>query len=78
MIDDVVLAHDSPELLRWFKEEFTGAGGFNATHKGKLDWFLGMAVDQHSDNSITGGPPSAPHPIQARGSTQGICGGAAA
>ena len=52
-VDDVVLAHDSPELLRWFKEEFTGAGGFNATHKGKLDWFLGMAVDQHSDNSIT-------------------------
>ena len=52
-VDDVVLAHDSPELLRWFTNEFTGPGGFNAMHKGKLSWFLGMAVDQHNDGSIT-------------------------
>ena len=52
-VDDVVLAHDSPELLRWFTEKFTGDGGFNATHKGKLDWFLGMAVDHHRDGSVT-------------------------
>ena len=52
-VDDVVLAHDKPELLRWFAEKFTGEGGFNATHKGKLDWFLGMAVDHHRDGSIT-------------------------
>ena len=52
-VDDVVLAHDSPELLRWFTAKFTGVGGFNATHKGKLDWFLGMGVDHHSDGSIT-------------------------
>ena len=52
-VDDVVLAHDSPELLRWFTAKFTGVGGFNATHKGKLDWFLGMGVDHHGDGSIT-------------------------
>ena len=52
-VDDVVLAHNSPELLRWFTEKFTGDGGFNATHKGKLDWFLGMAVDHRRDGSIT-------------------------
>ena len=52
-VDDVVLAHDSPELLSWFTHKFTGPDGFNASHLGKLKWFLGMAVDQHSDGSIT-------------------------
>ena len=52
-VDDVVLAHDSPELLSWFTRKFTGPDGFNASHLGKLKWFLGMAVDQHSDGSIT-------------------------
>ena len=52
-VDDVVLAHNSPKLLEWFTAKFTGVGGFNATHKGKLDWFLGMGVDHHSDGSIT-------------------------
>ena len=52
-VDDVVLAHDSPELMSWFTRKFTGPDGFNASHLGKLKWFLGMAVDQHSDGSIT-------------------------
>ena len=52
-VDDVVLAHDSPELLSWFTHKFAGPDGFNASHLGKLKWFLGMAVDQHSDGSIT-------------------------
>lgn len=52
-VDDVIVAHDSPELLSWFQREFTGPRGFNAKHLGKLSWFLGMAVDQHSDSSVT-------------------------
>ena len=52
-VDDVIVAHDSPALLSEFKSEFTGEGGFNASHLGKLSWFLGVAVDQHSDGSVT-------------------------
>ena len=52
-VDDVIVAHDSSELLRWFTSEFTGPKGFNAKHLGKLSWFLGMAVDQHSNHTIT-------------------------
>ena len=52
-VDDVIVAHNSPELLSWFKREFTGPNGFNSKHLGKLSWFLGMAVDQHSDHAIT-------------------------
>jgi len=52
-VDDVVVAHNSPDLLSWFTREFTGPKGFNAKHLGKLSWFLGMAVDQHKDHSIT-------------------------
>ena len=52
-VDDVIVAHDSPELLAEFKTGFTGAGGFNASHLGKLSWFLGIAIDQHKDCSIT-------------------------
>ena len=42
-----------PALLSWFKDKFTGPGGFNAKHLGKLSWFLGMAIDQHADLSVT-------------------------
>ena len=52
-VDDVIVAHDSPDLLGWFQREFTGPNGFNAKHLGNLSWFLGMAVDQHTDSSIT-------------------------
>ena len=52
-VDDIIAAHNSPSMLAWFKEEFTGSRGFNATHLGKLSWFLGMAVDQAPDFSIT-------------------------
>ena len=52
-VDDVIVAHNSPELLSWFKREFTGPNGFNSKHIGKLSWFLGMAVDQHTDHAIT-------------------------
>ena len=52
-VDDIIAAHNSPSMLAWFKEEFTGSRGFNATHLGTLSWFLGMAVDQAPDSSIT-------------------------
>ena len=52
-VDDVILCHDSPELLSWFTREFTGDKGFNAKHLGKLQWFLGMAIDQHTDHAVT-------------------------
>ena len=52
-VDDVVVAHNSLAQLRWFMEEFTGRQGFRSKHLGKLSWFLGMAVDQHADHSIT-------------------------
>ena len=52
-VDDVLVAHDKSGVLDQFTKQFLGPGGFNATHKGKLSWFLGMAVDQHSDHSIT-------------------------
>ena len=52
-VDDVILAHNSPELLSWFTREFTGTGGFNAKYLGKLEYFLGVAVDQHTDRSVT-------------------------
>ena len=52
-VDDVVVAHNDSHLLSWFASEFTGPNGFNAKHLGKLSWFLGMAVDQCADHSIT-------------------------
>ena len=52
-VDDLIVAHDSPALLSEFTAQFTGAGGFNASHLGPLSWFLGMAVDQHKDGSVT-------------------------
>ena len=52
-VDDVIVCYDSPGQLSWFTREFMGRGGFNATHSGKLKWFLGVAVDQHTDHSVT-------------------------
>ena len=52
-VDDVIVAHNSPELLSRFTREFTGVGGFNAKYLGKLKYFLGVAVDQNKDCSVT-------------------------
>ena len=51
-VDDIILAHKNVDLNEFVKG-FCGPGGFNSKHLGKLSWFLGMAVDQHEDGSIT-------------------------
>ena len=51
-VDDIILAHKNSDL-DWFIKEFTGPNGFDAKHLGKLSWFLGQAVDQHEDYSIS-------------------------
>ena len=52
-VDDVIVGHNNEELLKWFTHKFTGEGGFRAKHLGKLSWFLGIAVDQSSDLTVT-------------------------
>ena len=54
-VDDIVVAHNSPAMLKWFTDKFTGDGGFRAKHLGKLSWFLGMAIDQSRDYSVSVG-----------------------
>ena len=51
-VDDIILAHKGVNLDDFIKA-FTGPGGFNAKHIGKLDWFLGMGIDQHDDYSVS-------------------------
>ena len=52
-VDDIIVAHNDSKLLAWFTKRFTGEGGFKAKHLGSLSWFLGMAIDVHSDHSIS-------------------------
>ena len=51
-VDDIILAHKGVDLNDFIKA-FTGPDGFNAKHLGKLNWFLGMGIDQHEDYSVT-------------------------
>ena len=51
-VDDIVVAHRGIPL-DWFIKGFTGPKGFNSKHLGKLNWFLGIAVDKHDNGSIT-------------------------
>ena len=51
-VDDIILAHKNVDINDFIKE-FCGPGGFNSKHLGKLNWFLGMGIDQHDDGSIT-------------------------
>jgi hypothetical protein len=51
-VDDIIFAHNDEKLLEWFKTEFSKR--FRAKHLGKLNWFLGMGIDQDpTDYSIT-------------------------
>ena len=43
-------AHNGIDF-EWFKDEFSK--GFRSKHLGKLDWFLGIGIDQAEDYSIT-------------------------
>ena len=49
-VDDIILAHDH-KGFEWFKTSFTKR--FTSKHLGNLDWFLGIAVDQHDDYTVS-------------------------
>jgi len=52
-VDDIIVSHNGPKHLEWFKSEFTGPNGFRAKHVGSLSWFLGVEVIQHEDFTVT-------------------------
>ena len=56
-VDDILCAYSSNDTLNWFKRGFIGSesnpDGFRARHMGPAHYFLGMAIDQHSDFSIS-------------------------
>ena len=49
-VDDLVVAWRGKALFDDFKTQFLGA--FRATYLGKLDWFLGMGIDQDKDFGV--------------------------
>lgn len=49
-VDDLVVAWRGQQLFDEFKTKFLKA--FRASHLGKLDWFLGMGIDQNEDFSV--------------------------
>lgn len=49
-VDDIIVAHNR-KRFEWFKDTFTKK--FRSKHLGKLSWFLGMAIDQSEDFSIS-------------------------
>jgi hypothetical protein len=49
-VDDLVVAWRGDAEFAKFKQKFLDA--FRATHLGKLDWFLGMGIDQHDDYTV--------------------------
>ena len=56
-VDDLLCAVSSKKTLEWFQSQFIktdeNPGGFYAKYLGPLHFFLGMAVDQHADYSIS-------------------------
>ena len=56
-MDDLLCAVSSKKTLEWFQSQFIktdeNPGGFYAKYLGPLHFFLGMAVDQHADYSIS-------------------------
>ena len=49
-VDDIIVAYNDTDTYERFKREFTSR--FNSKDLGKLQWFLGMSVDQHVDSSV--------------------------
>ena len=49
-VDDIIVAHDH-KGFDWFKTSFTKR--FTSKHLGRLNWFLGIGVDQHNDYSVS-------------------------
>jgi transposase InsO family protein len=49
-VDDLIVAYKGDNLYSSFVKQFMAR--FKASDPKKLDWFLGMAIDQHEDYSI--------------------------
>ena len=56
-VDDILCASSSPGALAWFSSNFLfseqNQDGFYGKHLGKVNYFLGMAIDQFDDYSIS-------------------------
>ena len=56
-VDDLLCATSSPGTFDWFSSNFlfsdTNPDGFYGKHLGKVSYFLGMAIDQYDDCSIS-------------------------
>ena len=56
-VDDLLCACSSPDTFAWFSSLFlhsdTNPDGFYGKHLGKVNYFLGMAIDQYDDYSIS-------------------------
>ena len=57
-VDDIIIAFRGQDFYNKFVTEFKGnkdgsvKGYFKATDPHRLEWFLGMAIDQHEDYSV--------------------------
>ena len=56
-VDDILCACSKPETFKWFSSLFlhsdTNPHGFYGKHLGKVNYLLGMAIDQYDDYSIS-------------------------
>ena len=56
-VDDLLCATSNQATFQWFYRNFmnsdTNPDGFRGKHLGKINYFLGMAIDQHADYSIS-------------------------
>ena len=50
-VDDIIMAYRGKKIFKEFNSKFMAK--FKATPAKKLDWFLGMSLDQHDDYSVT-------------------------
>ena len=56
-VDDLLVGTNSTSTFKWFSDNFirnnSNPQGFRAKHLGKVNYFLGMAIDQFDDFSIS-------------------------
>ena len=56
-VDDLLVGTNSASTFKWFSDNFirnnSNPQGFRAKHLGKVNYFLGMAIDQLDDFSIS-------------------------
>ena len=55
-VDDLLVGTNSTSTFKWFSDNFirnnSNPQGFRAKHLGKVNYFLGMAIDQFDDFSM--------------------------